>query len=166
MTGPAILRFGDERLRQVARPVDARSLSGDLAQAAQLPRALEYFRRRHGWGRAIAAPQLGLPVRMVAFDFGGGPFLAFNPELAWRSTETAIVYDDCFSLPEIAAPVRRHVSVSLDFLDERLAPRRMARLPFDLAELVQHEIDHLDGVLFVDRIAEPSRIVAREHKPA
>lgn len=166
MTLSSILRFGDPRLRGVAAPVDVSRAESALSAAAELPRVLSHFRAEHGWGRAIAAPQIGLALRIVAFDFGSAPFLAINPEIVWQSAEMAIVYDDCFSLPEIAAPVGRRASVSLAFLDERLQARRCDALPLDLAELVQHELDHLDGVLFVDRILDPSRIVAREHKPA
>ena len=160
-----ILLVGDPRLRAVSRPVGEADLAPALRLGADLACTLAQFRAQHGWGRAIAAPQVGAALRLVAFDFGAGPFPALNPRIISRSAQTAVVYDDCFSLPDIAAPVERHVSVTLSYEDERRQPRVLERLPFELAELVQHELDHLDGILFVDRITDVRSIVARSLKP-
>lgn len=166
MTGSLpILSIGDPRLRLVSRPVDRAELPSALKVGEAMARTLVEFRAERGWGRAIAAPQVGTALRMVAFDFGQGPFLALNPCITWRSAESAVVYDDCFSLPEIAAPVERCASVTLQYSDERFQQHTVERLPLDLAELVQHELDHLDGILFVDRITDVRSIVARSHKP-
>jgi peptide deformylase len=164
MSALPILTIGDPRLRTIARPVDRAALASDLALGRAVASSLASFRRDHGWGRGLAAPQVAVPIRMVAFDIGAGPFLALDPEITWRSVEMATVIDDCLCLPGIAAPVERHVSVSMRYFDEKLEARTLEQLPFDLAELMQHEIDHLDGILFVDRITTPSGIVAREHK--
>lgn len=161
-----ILSIGDPRLRVVSRAIEAADLPSVLELGDRMSRTLARFRHEHGWGRAIAAPQVGTALRLVVFDLGNGPFPALNPRMTWRSRETAVVYDDCFSLPGIAAPVERHTSVTLDYEDAGLQPQRIERLPLDLAELVQHELDHLDGVLFVDRITDTRSIVARSMKPA
>ena len=153
-----ILTMGDARLRRVARPVVAESLPDDLRSGSEVVRSFDAFRSQFGWGRALAAPQLGIAVRMVAFDLGAGPFLALNPKIVWRSEEKTLVLDDCMCLPQIAAPVERHVSVSVAYLDETMQPRLLRQLPLDKAELFQHEIDHLDGILFVDRIADPGGV--------
>jgi len=162
---PEVLLFGDRRLREVAetcRSID-RALQDELGQ---MRRALADFRSRHGWGRALAAPQLGIPKRAIVCQLGDQAITLLNPEITWRSAEQVIVWDDCFSLPAIAAPVIRHASVSVCYQDEGGRSKQMVRLPTDIAELFQHEIDHLDGVLFVDRVVSPTYIIAHEHRAA
>jgi threonine dehydratase/peptide deformylase len=154
---PAILVLGDPRLRQRCAAVEAVD-RGDLAA---LSAALAEARRRLGFGRAIAAPQVGLPRRMIMVDLGAGPFAVVNPEITWRSDELFEVWDDCFSVPDQLVRVRRHRSISLAFRDEAFRPRVWRELLPELAELLQHEIDHLDGVLMVDRAID-----ARAVRPA
>ncbi len=151
LTAPSpILVLGDPRLRMPAEAVGGSypALAEDIACVL---RALAAARAQHGFGRALAAPQIGIARRIIAVDLGAGPFVILDPEIVWRSPETFLVWDDCFSLPEQLVRVRRHVSISLRFRDGALTDRRWEELPSDLAELMQHEIDHLDGVLMVDR---------------
>jgi threonine dehydratase/peptide deformylase len=147
---PPILVLGDPRLRIHCPAVGAAypELEGDRAR---LTAALTGVRARLGFGRALAAPQIGLARRIIAMDLGAGPFVLIDPEILWRSDETFAVWDDCFSVPDRLVRVRRHRSISLRFCDHALRARTWTRLPPDLSELVQHEIDHLDGVLMVDR---------------
>ncbi|HEV8630246.1 MAG TPA: peptide deformylase [Thermoanaerobaculia bacterium] len=165
----AVLELGHPALRQRCEPVGAPGANGgaldpDLAAgAARLQATLAAFRAAHGFGRAIAAPQIGLLRRLVAMDLGAagypdagrGPLLLVDPELTWRSDETFTLWDDCMSFPWLLVRVRRHTSVSLRFRDAGGAERRWERVPRALAELLQHELDHLDGVLALDR-AEPA----------
>ncbi|HEV8267043.1 MAG TPA: peptide deformylase, partial [Thermoanaerobaculia bacterium] len=145
-----ILVEGDERLRRPAAPVE--TLDAEVRTSiARAFATLADFRTRHGFGRALAAPQLGIPLRLVAVDLGAGPFAVINPEITWKSAETFEVWDDCFSVPDRIVRVLRHRSISLTYRDERFRPRRWDRLPPDLAELLQHEVDHLDGILMLDR---------------
>ena len=131
----------------------------DLAEdLARLHGALEEFRRRSGFGRAIAAPQLGIAKRIVACNLGATPFALVNPEITWRSNEQDPVWDDCLSVPGQVVRVLRHRSISVRFLDERGRAREWCRLPPDLAELVQHEVDHLDGVLMTSRAMDGDSI--------
>ncbi|HSK03701.1 MAG TPA: pyridoxal-phosphate dependent enzyme [Kofleriaceae bacterium] len=146
----AVLVIGDPRLRVRCAPV-ADGYPELAADAARLVAALGEVRARTGFGRALAAPQLGIARRIVAMDLGAGPFLLVDPELTWRSPELVDVWDDCFSVPDRLVRVARHRSVSLRFRDGALRPRTWTGLPPDLAELVQHELDHLDGVLMTDR---------------
>jgi len=148
---PPILVLGDPRLRARCAAVDA----VDAAELAQLAAALAAARARLGFGRAIAAPQIGLARRIVMVDLGAGPFPVINPEITWRSDERFELWDDCFSVPDRLVRVRRHRSISLAFRDAALRPRVWRELPAELAELLQHEIDHLDGVLMVDRAIDP-----------
>ena len=157
---PAILRLGDPRLRRVAAPVDLAdpTLAADLAR---LHAELAAFRAAHGFGRAIAAPQLGIDRRLIAMNLGTGPLAIVDPEIVWRSGETFTLWDDCLCFPELLVRVRRHASISVRYRDERGAEVLRERLPRAESELFQHEIDHLDGVLAVDRAEGDPAIVQR-----
>jgi peptide deformylase len=160
---PDLLLIGDPRLRAVAKPCGAmdHALLDDLER---MRRTLEDFRVQRGWGRALAAPQIGLSKRAIVYQLGDRAITMLNPQITWRSVERVIVWDDCFSLPHIAGPVVRHASVSVCYQDEEGRPELMEQVPTDVAELVQHEIDHLEGVLFVDLVVSPTYIVAHERK--
>jgi peptide deformylase len=165
-----ILVAGDPRLRQRSQEVDGVA-PALLQEAKHLIATLHDFREKSGFGRAISAVQVGVLKRMVAMDLGAGPFVLLNPELTWRSEETFLVWDDCLSVPDVLVRVRRHLSVSLTYRDHLYRTRHWSRLPPDLAELVQHEIDHLDGVLFIDRLDKVvrdrvKRQIRREGFPA
>jgi peptide deformylase len=157
-----VLELGHPALREVCAPAGA--LDERLAaDAATLQATLAAFRAARGFGRAIAAPQIGVLRRVVAMDLGAtpypdggsGPLLLLDPEFTWTSDETFTLWDDCMSFPWLLVRVRRHASVSLSFRDGEGRERRWERLPRSLSELLQHELDHLDGVLAVDR-AEPA----------
>src|SRR5439155_19654778 len=80
----------------------------------------------------------------------------------WRSDETFTMWDDCMSFPSLLVKVRRYRSISLRYQDETGAARVWETLDQAAAELLQHEIDHLDGVLFIDRAEGPDALVHRE----
>ncbi len=154
---PEILTRGNPLLEQPSAPV--RWPDADFeSELAALHAELAAFRRRHGFGRAIAAPQIGVLKRIVALDLGATPFALVNPEIVWRSNESFEVWDDCLSVPDHVVRVRRHRSVSVRFEDERGRERLWERLPADMAELVQHELDHLDGVLMTERAIDADAI--------
>jgi len=144
-----IVLSGDPRLRQ--RSMEVESVDAALLdEASRLIATLHDFRERSGFGRGISAVQVGFMKRMVAMNLGGGPFILLNPEITWRSNATFLVWDDCLSVPDVIVRVRRHSSISIDYRDDQFRPRRWNHLPPDLAELLQHEIDHLNGVLMTD----------------
>ncbi len=148
-----ILTEGDPRLAQPCAPV----IFPDLAlagQVADLHATLAAFRDRHGYGRALAAPQAGILRRVIVVNLGATPFALVNPEITWRSPETFEVWDDCLSVPDCVVRVRRHRSIALRYQDDRGRLREWPDLPPDLAELLQHEIDHLDGVLMRERAVD------------
>lgn len=145
-----ILTEPDPRLRRRAEPVGA--IDREVVAAVDaLAACLRGYREAQGFGRGIAAPQLGIPRRIVVLDLGAGPIALLDPEIVWRDPQTFEVWDDCFSLPGRLVRVRRHRSVSLRYRDLAGRVRHWERLTPDLAELVQHELDHLDGVLMIDR---------------
>jgi peptide deformylase len=149
-----ILTIGDPRLELRADPMTAEDVATGSQFRAELERmhaTLGDFRQRHGFGRAMAAPQVGVGKRAIVMNLGATEFALLNPEIVWRSKEMFEVWDDCLSVPDRIVRVERHVSVSIRYRDEQWRERVWHRLPADLAELVQHEIDHLDGILMTER---------------
>lgn len=157
----AILRLGDPRLRVIARPVDLAAPEVPAAIAV-LHRALAEFRAAHGFGRAIAAPQLGIDLRLVAMNLGDGPRTLVDPEIVWVSDETFTLWDDCLCFPDLLVRVRRRRSISVRHRDEHGRVHLRERLPPAESELLQHELDHLDGLLAVDRAEGDPAIVRRD----
>ena len=160
MTVRPILQFGHPALRVCSAAIapgdpDLPSHIADLADT------LADFRRRTTWGRGIAANQVGITKRLIVLNLGDGPQALVNPEITWQSDETYELWDDCFSLPDVLVRVRRPVSMSIRYVDAQFAPRTMERLDPAVTELLHHELDHIDGVLMVDRVIDPRLIIAR-----
>ena len=161
VTAAAVLLVGDPRLRRVANPVSPTE-PGPMADVARLHATLAVFRAEHGFGRAVAATQIGVSRRFIALNLGEGPFTMFNPEIVWRSGETFTLWDDCMSFPFLLVRVARDASISVEFDDGSGRRQRWDRLDRAMSELLQHEIDHLDGVLALDRAVDRESIVSRE----
>ncbi len=157
----AIVLLGDERLRQVCRAVTDFADAELRAACATLGATLIDFQRRHGFGRAIAAPQIGVGLRIVALDPAHGPPLLINPEITSRSTESMTLWDDCMSFPDLLVRLRRSRSIGLRYRDATGAGHEWNELEPSVAELLQHEIDHLDGVLAIDHALDREAIVLR-----
>ena len=156
-----VLLVGDPRLRETAAPVShaAPDLRG---HAARLHATLDAFRTEHGFGRAISATQIGIARRFIALNLGEGPFTMYNPEIVWRSGHMFTLWDDCMSFPFLLVRVARDASISVEFEDEAGRRQRLERLDRATSELLQHEIDHLDGVLALDRAVDRNAIVSRK----
>ncbi|WP_081070128.1 aminotransferase class IV [Burkholderia cepacia] len=156
-----ILPVGTASLRDVARPVGDVTDPAVREAAGALRAALRAFRDEHGFGRAVAAPQIGVGQRMIALELDGWPDVIVNPEIVWHSDARMTLWDDCMCFPDLFVRVERHASVSVQYttLDGELH-RRDALSP-DVSELMQHEIDHLDGKLSFDRAAGPNAVVHR-----
>jgi peptide deformylase len=161
--GPSdILQLGHPGLRRPSAPVGEGRDAAFGQQARVLAETLEAFRERFGFGRAIAAPQIGVPRRLIAVNLDGDPFLVVDPQITWRSEDTFTMWDDCMSFPGLLVRLRRHRSISLAYVDAEGAPRVWERMDLPTSELFQHEVDHLDGVLGVDRAEDVRDIVSRE----
>ncbi len=111
-------------------------------------------------GIGLAAPQIGVLQRLVVMDVAEGeerrPMVLVNPEIVWKSGERGTAEEGCLSLPGQFADVTRPLSVTVRFLDEQGEARELAADGL-LARCVQHELDHLDGVLFVDHLSALKR---------
>lgn len=157
-----ILLLGDPQLRQRCLPVTDFGSPEFREHGLRLKGALERFRGEHGFGRAIAAPQIGVPLRMIAMNLGEGSFLLVNPELANPSAKRFTLWDDCMSFPWLMVRLERHLSVDLHYRDEQGNLISRVSVAQDVSELLQHEVDHLDGVLALDRAMDRDSIVARQ----
>ncbi|WP_318835534.1 aminotransferase class IV [Burkholderia cepacia] len=153
--------MGTASLRDVARPVGDVTDPAVREAAGALRAALRAFRDEHGFGRAVAAPQIGVGQRMIALALDGWPDVIVNPEIVWHSDARMTLWDDCMCFPDLFVRVERHASVSVQYttLDGELHLRDA--LSPDVSELMQHEIDHLDGKLSFDRAAGPNAVVHR-----
>jgi peptide deformylase len=159
-----ILQLGDPILRQKAVAVkdptarEIHDLIGDLADT------LAHWLSATGYGRGIAAPQLGVLQRVIFLQLpGADPWPLINPEIIERSEEKIIVWDACLSFLSIFMQVERHRQITVRYqnlnretLDVEAGEDR------DLSELLQHEIDHLDGILAIDRVVDVKTICTRE----
>jgi peptide deformylase len=159
-----VLQLGDPGLREVAKPVKnpaapaIRSLVEDLADT------LAFWRKTTGYGRGIAAPQIGANWRVIFLCLPGeDPWPLVNPEITARSEEKIVVWDACLSFLSIFMQVERHREIIVRYQDLH-AERHEIRAgeEQDLSELLQHEIDHLDGILAVDRITDIGTLCTRE----
>jgi peptide deformylase len=159
-----VLQIGDPRLREVSAPI-IDFLSPTLARETKvLHEALANFRVQHGFGRAIAAPQFGIPKRFIALHlphWQSAPFTAYNPVITWSSPETFTLWDDCMSFPFLLVKVKRHASINIRYQNECSELVEIENLAPADAELIQHEVDHLDGILAVDRAVDMQSLISR-----
>ncbi len=157
-----ILLLGNPRLYTVCTPV-LREECAALAPVVQdLHDTLLDFRRRYGAGRAIAAPQIGVMKRLV-YMFIDERKVFFNPVLDTLSDETFELWDDCMSFPDLLVRVRRNLRCRIRYKDEEWNDREMM-LEGPLSELLQHECDHLDGVLAVQRALDGRSFMLRSER--
>ena len=157
-----VLQVGDPRLRRICEPVADPTNADFRLECSRLQDMLVAFRRQHGFGRAIAAPQIGINKRLIAMNLGQGPFSVINPEIVWRSEETITLWDDCMSFPWLLVRVCRNKSISVRFQNERGEHQEWSELEVEQSELFQHEIDHLDGVLALDLMLDREAVISRE----
>jgi peptide deformylase len=159
-----VLQLGDPRLREIASPV-ANPQSPEIARLVKdLADTLAHWRATTSYGRGIAAPQIGVAQRVIFLQLPGAqPWPLLNPEIIERSAEKIVVWDACLSFLSIFMQVERHREVKVRFQDlEGESHEIQAGTEKDLAELLQHEIDHLNGILAVDRITDMRTLCTRE----
>jgi len=137
--------LGDPRLYQVCEPVQRGELSQVVEWVADLHAVMQAFRAKYHFGRAIAAPQLGIMKRLIYMHIGQ-PAVFINPVFTQVSGEQFELWDDCMSFPQLLVRLKRHRCVTVSYLDEQWQPGERV-MEDDLSELIQHEYDHLDGIL-------------------
>jgi peptide deformylase len=159
-----VLQLGDPGLRAVARPVEDPGSAETRSLVADLSDTLAHWRASTGYGRGIAAPQIGVGARVIFLQLPGAePWPIVNPEITWRSEEKIVVWDACLSFLSIFMQVERRQEIAVRYQDLRGERKEVrARDERNLSELLQHEIDHLDGILAVDRITDIRTMCTRE----
>jgi peptide deformylase len=159
-----VLQLGDPLLRQESLSVEDPTARNIRDLVRDLADTLEHWRSKTGYGRGIAAPQLGESWRVIFLKLPGGePWPLINPEIIERSEETIIVWDACLSFLSIFMQVKRHHRVTVRY--QNLHGESLEFEAGDdrnLSELLQHEIDHLDGILAIDRVVDLKTICTRE----
>ena len=161
-----IITLPDPRLRLVSKPVDAiddsvRRLIDDMFETMyEAP------------GIGLAAIQIGVPKRVVTMDLAKkdeprNPQVFLNPEVLWTSDEIGVYEEGCLSIPEYYEEVERPAQVRVGFLDRDGAAREVEADGL-FATCLQHEIDHINGVLFIDHISKlkRSRVIKKFAKAA
>ncbi len=152
-----IILLPDVILRKVATPVDGvddavRKLMDDMIETM-------YYAE----GIGLAAPQIGILKRVIVMDCSGddddemaAPLKMANPEILSTSAEVAVMEEGCLSIPHHKGDVTRPISITVGYLDEHNAPQELSCDGL-LATCIQHEIDHLNGVLFIDYLSRLKR---------
>ena len=145
-----ILLLGDENLYRVCEEIKHEELVRAGGIALDLQDTMAEFRKKYGFGRAIAAPQINEPVRMIYLNYDGNPKTLINPRLEFIGDEKFEVWDDCMSFPGLEVRLYRYKKCKVYYKNLEW---KDCTLEFegDLSELIQHEYDHLDGILAVQR---------------
>ena len=154
-----ILLLGNPVLRQQCNRVTSFGDPEISRTIADLRDTLGNFRKKNGFGRGIAGPQIGETLRIIFINIDR-PFALINPKITKRSRTMMTLWDDCFSFPDILARVKRNVKVTVSYQDEHGKPK-ILEAEDGLSELLQHEIDHLDGILAIDRAIDTKHIILR-----
>ncbi|MDQ0202894.1 peptide deformylase [Pectinatus haikarae] len=138
-----ILLLGSSDLYDISRPVteteNIKSLIEDLHDT------LQDWRQKNNAGRAIAAPQIGIKKRVIYMNIDE-PIIFINPRLEFPTPKMMEIWDDCMSLPGLYVKVRRYEQCNIHFTDIE-GNKKNFYLQGSLSELIQHEYDHLEGVL-------------------
>lgn len=158
-----ILQLGDPLLVKKSSPVkfplgeDVRTTVSDLADT------LDQFRAEHGYGRGIAAVQIGQLKRMIYISLTSDEFsgVMFNPEIVFRSERVSLVWDDCFSFPDMMVRVKRSEAVTVLYQNQE-GKQETIEAAGSFSMLLQHEIDHTNGVLAIHLNLAVDSLMTRE----
>ena len=147
-----MLMLGDPRLYERSTELIREDVPDIRKWAQGLDGIILQFRQKYGAGRAVAAPQMGIFKRLVCVHIDG-PVVMINPVLTGKSEEMFELWDDCMCFPNLLVKVKRHRSCTLYFRDLEWKEHQW-QLQDDLSELLQHEVDHLDGILAIQRAVD------------
>ena len=152
-----ILKLGNPLLYEKSEPVLFEELESLSGQIDLLHNLITECRRVHGFGRGIAAPQVGLLKRIICLNLNGKRYTIINPHLEDLSTEMMVLWDDCMSFPNLLVRVKRHRSCLLRYRNEFWSEKKWT-MENDISELIQHEYDHLEGILATQRAIDDRSI--------
>lgn len=159
-----VRQLGDPVLREKCKEVQDASAPEIRALVEDLQDTLAYCRKTTGYGRGIAAAQIGVLQRVIFLSLPGeDPWPLVNPKIIERSSERIVVWDACLSFLSIFMQVERNRDVTVQYEDlEGKTHEVQATELRDLSELLQHEIDHLDGILCIDRVTDLKTVCTKE----
>jgi peptide deformylase len=157
-----ILKLGDPGLWKKCRAVEDVKAPETKDAIRDLEDTLADFRKKNGFGRGIAAPQIGVLRRILFIDYPKEKIsrLLINPRITWQSPERIRLWDDCFSFPDLLVNVERAREINVAYLSLGGENCSLSARG-DLSELLQHEIDHLDGILAVQRAIDGTSFALR-----
>ncbi|HPQ45415.1 MAG TPA: peptide deformylase [Syntrophales bacterium] len=158
-----ILLLGNPRLYEKSAPVLEEEMEAIQSVVTDLHDTLMNFRRRYGVGRAIAAPQIGVMKRLLYLFVDDVSTVFINPRLEDKSKDMMDVWDDCLCFPDLLVKVMRHTSCRIRYRNLQWEEESMF-LHGDLSELLQHEYDHLDGILAVSRAVDGRSFALKSEK--
>lgn len=157
-----ILLLGDPRLYEISEEVRRDELEKLRPVFADMFDCIKGIRRDYGFGRAIAAPQIGLKKRLICI-LTDKPYVIINPTLEFVGDERMELMDDCMSFPNLLVRVQRYRHCILRYRDENWEEQVM-HMDDDMSELIQHEYDHLDGILATMRAIDYKSFVMKKQK--
>ena len=154
-----ILLLGNPQLYEVSEEVKREELEQLRPVFTDMFDCIKGIRRDYGFGRAIAAPQIGVNKRLICI-LTDRPYVIINPSLEFIGEEKMELMDDCMSFPNLLVRVRRYRHCVLRYRDENWQEREM-RMDDGMSELIQHEYDHLDGILATMRAIDNKSFVMK-----
>ena len=157
-----ILVLGNPQLNETAAMVGEEEIEDIKPLMADLHDTLMDFKKRYRAGRGIASPQIGVMKRVI-YLYIDKPVVIINPKINWKSREMIEVWDDCMCFPDLLVKVLRHQRLRLIYRDLDWKERSLD-LEGDLSELLQHEYDHLDGILAVSRAIDGKSFALRSQR--
>jgi peptide deformylase len=158
-----ILLLGNPRLYETSEPVGQEELEKMKPVVADLHDILMEFRAKYHAGRAIAAPQIGVMKRLIYMHINQ-PVVFINPVISEESQEMMELWDDCMCFPNLLVKLQRHRRCRITFRNLDWQEQTMW-LEDDLSELLQHEYDHLNGILATQRALSPTSFSWRPDIP-
>ena len=157
-----VMLLGNPQLYERSRMVREEEIEDIEPLIEDLHDTLMDFKKRFAVGRAIASPQIGVMKRLIYMHIDE-PLVIINPTIDWKSRQMIEVWDDCMCFPDLLVKVLRHQRSRVIYRDLKWKETCMD-LEGDLSELVQHEYDHLEGILAVSRAIDGKSLALRSQR--
>jgi peptide deformylase len=159
MAAREILLLGNPELYEICAEIIRDDLEEMKLVAEDLADTLLDFRKKYGFGRAIAAPQIGVKRRLIYMN-RPRQVVFINPVLTFPEEEMVEIWDDCMSFPDLMVKVMRYPHCRIKYRNLEWE-EKAENLEGGLSELLQHECDHLDGILAVRRAVDDKSFALR-----
>lgn len=157
-----ILKLGNPQLHEISKEITEADIDYLPGWINDLHDTLMNYRKTYGAGRAVAAPQIGVQKRLI-YMFIDKPYVIINPVIYFPDNEKYTLMDDCMSFPGLIVEVERYKRADITYLDADFQPKEM-HLDGDYSELLQHEYDHLDGILATMRAIDNKSFFMEQKK--